>query len=134
MKKFIVGILAFTLLQACATKVKNTTDSMKKYPPFDIQNMDTTVKPGDDFFTYANGNWLKNNPIPADKNSRSAFDELFEKNRHDIREIIEEAAATKDVQAGSNTEKIGTFYNSGMDSLSIEQTGHKPAENVFRQD
>jgi len=73
MKKIIVGILAFTLLQACTTKVKNTTDSMKKYPAFDIQNMDTTIKPGDDFFTYTNGKWLKNNPIPADKNSRSSF-------------------------------------------------------------
>jgi putative endopeptidase len=96
---------------------------VKKYPAFDIQNMDTTIKPGDDFFTYVNGAWLKNNPIPADKNSRSSFDELIEKNRHDIREIIVEAAATKDIQAGSNTEKIGTFYNSGMDSVSIEQQG-----------
>ena len=131
MKKIIVGILAFTLLQACATKVKNTTDSMKKYPAFDIQNMDTTIRPGADFFTYANGNWLKNNPIPADKNSRSTFEELFERSRHDIREIIEEAAATKDVQAGSNTEKIGTFYNSGMDSVSIEKQGISPLKMFF---
>jgi len=131
MKKIIVGILAFTLLQACATKVKNTTDSMKKYPAFDIQNMDTTIRLGDDFFNYANGNWLKNNPIPADKNSRSTFEELFERSRHDIREIIEEAAATKDVQAGSNTEKIGTFYNSGMDSVSIEKQGISPLKMFF---
>ncbi len=131
MKKIIIGILTFTLLQACTSKVKNTTDSMKKYPAFDIQNMDTTIKPGDDFFTYTNGKWLKNNPIPADKNSRSSFDELIEKNRHDIREIIEEAAATKDVQAGSNTEKIGKFYNSGMDTLSIEQQGINPLKIFF---
>jgi putative endopeptidase len=104
---------------------------MKKYPAFDIQNMDTTIRPGDDFFNYANGNWLKNNPIPADKNSRSTFEELFERSRHDIREIIEEAAATKDVQAGSNTEKIGTFYNSGMDSVSIEKQGIGPLKMFF---
>ena len=85
-------------MQGCTGKVKKTAEIVKKYPAFDIQNMDTTIKPGDDFFTYANGNWLKNNPIPADKNSRSSFDELVEKNRHDIREIIEEAAAAKDVQ------------------------------------
>ena len=131
MKKLIIGILAFTLLQACATKVKNTTDSMKKYPALDIQNMDTTIKPGDDFFTYANGNWLKNNPVPADKNTRSTFEELFERNRHDIREIIEEAAAAKDVQEGSNTWKIGTFYNSGMDSVSIEKQGISPLKMFF---
>ena len=58
-------------MQGCSSKVKNTTDSVKQYPAFDVQNMDTTIKPGDDFFTYTNGTWLKNNPIPADKNSRS---------------------------------------------------------------
>ena len=123
MKKFIVAMLSLSLLAGCASDIKKNAAVGKKYPPFDIQNMDTTVKPGDDFFTYVNGSWLKNNPIPADKNSRSAFEELFEKNRHDIREIIEEAAAIKNVQAGSNTEKIGKFFNSGMDSLLIEQQG-----------
>jgi putative endopeptidase len=71
MRKIIVGILTLALLQGCSSKVKNTTDSVKKYPAFDVQNMETTIKPGDDFFTYSNGTWLKNNPIPADKNSRS---------------------------------------------------------------
>jgi len=131
MRKIIVGILTLALLQSCSSKVKNTTDSVKKYPAFDVQNMDTTIKPGNDFFTYTNGIWLKNNPIPADKNSRSTFDELFERNRHDIREIIEEAAASKDVQPGSNTEKIGTFYNSGMDTVSIEQKGISPLKMFF---
>src|SRR5674476_391605 len=126
MKKIIIAILTIALLQGCTTNVKNTVEKVKKYPAFDVQNMDTTIKPGDDFFNYTNGTWLKNNPIPADKNSRSTFDELFERNRHDIREIIEEAAAVKDVQPGSNTEKIGTFYNSGTVSythLRAHETG-----------
>jgi len=131
MKKIIIVILTLALLQGCASKVKNATDSVKKYPEFDIQNMDTTLKPGDDFFTYTNGRWLKKNPIPADKNSRSSFDELIEKNRHDIKEIIVEAATAKDVQAGSNTEKIGMFYNSGMDSVSIEKQGVSPLKMFF---
>src|SRR5450759_16134 len=123
MKKIIIGMLTFALLHGCTSNVKKTADPVKKYPAFDVQNMETTVKPGDDFSTYTNGAWLKNNPIPADKNSRSSFDELIEKNRHDIREIIEEAAGAKDVQAGSDTAKIGTFYNTGMDTVSIEQQG-----------
>lgn len=131
MKKIIIGILTITLLQSCTSNTKKTGDSEKKYPSFDVQNMDTTIKPGDDFFAYTNGTWLKNNLIPADKNVRSVFDELIEKNRHDIREIIMEAAASKDVQAGSNTEKIGTFYNSGMDTISIEQQGLNPLKPYF---
>ena len=131
MKKIIVGILTLALLQGCSSKVKNTNETVKKYPAFNVQNMDTTINPGDDFFTYTNGAWLKNNPIPADKNSRSSFDELFEKNRHDIREIMMEAAAAKDIRAGSNIEKIGTFYNSGMDSVSIDKQGITPLKMFF---
>jgi putative endopeptidase len=131
MKKILMAILSFALLAGCSSNTRKNAEAVKKYPPFDIQNMDTTMKPGDDFFAYVNGSWLKNNPIPADKNSRDAFDELFEKNRHDIREIIEEASRSKDVQPGSNTEKIGTFFNSGMDTLTIEQQGIKPLKTFF---
>ncbi|HEX7493544.1 MAG TPA: hypothetical protein VF346_04930, partial [Bacteroidales bacterium] len=67
MKKYLIGILTIALLQGC-TNVKKTDEIMKKYPAFDVQNMDATIKPGDDFFVYTNGKWLKNNPIPADKN------------------------------------------------------------------
>jgi putative endopeptidase len=131
MKKIIIGIVAIALLQGCTTNVKKNTDTVKKYPAFDVQNMDTTIRPGDDFFAYVNGTWLKNNPIPADKNARSAIEGLFEKNRSDIKAIIEEAAAAKDVQPGSDTAKIGTFYNSGMDTVSIEQQGIAPLKNYF---
>ncbi len=131
MKKIMIGILTLALMQGCTSNVKNKVETVKKYPPFDVQNMDTKIKPGDDFYSYTNGAWLKNNPIPADKNSRSTFDELIEKNRHDIREIIEEAAATKDVHQGSNTEKIGKFYNSGMDTVSIEKKGIAPLKIFF---
>jgi Predicted metalloendopeptidase len=131
MKNIIIGMIILVLLAGCTGNIKKNAAAEIKYPPFNVQNMDTAVKPGDDFFTYVNGGWLKNNPIPADKNSSSVFDELFEKNRHDIREIIEEAAAGKDVKTGTNAEKIGTFYNSGMDSLSIEQKGISPLKMFF---
>lgn len=131
MKKYIFGILAFTLLGGCSGGGKKSTDSVQIYPPFDIQNMDTAIKPGNDFFDYSNGTWLKNNPIPADKNSISSFDELVEKNRHDISAIIEEAATAKDAQPGDYSAKIGSFYNSGMDTVSIEEQGAKPLKMFF---
>jgi len=131
MKKLIIGILALALLQSCTENVKKTSTTVKKYPAFEVQNMDTTIKPGDDFFAYTNGTWLKNTPIPADKNSKNVFDELFERNRENIKEIIIDAASSKDAVKGSNKQKIGTFYNSGMDTLTIEEQGIKPLKMFF---
>ena len=131
MKRILFGILALALLQGCENNVKKTAETVKKYPAFDVKNMDLSVKPGDDFYSYVNGTWIKNNPIPADKNAKSTFDELFEKNRNDIKGIIEEAASAKDVAKGSISEKIGTFYNSGMDTVSIEQKGITPLKPFF---
>jgi len=133
MKTIVIGFLSLVLLGGCTGNVKKSAEMVNKYPPFDIQNMNAAINPGDDFFDYTNGTWLKNNPIPADKNSRSSFDELFEKNRHDIREIIEEAAASKDAAPGSIADKIGKFYNSGMDTISIEKQGITPLKAFFEK-
>jgi putative endopeptidase len=131
MKNIYILILSLALMTGCTSNVKNSVEAVKKYPPFDIQNMDKTVKPGDDFYTYANGTWLKNNPIPADKNSKDAFDELFERGRENIREIIIDAAAANEALAGSNKQKIGIFYKSGMDTVKIGEQGIKPLKAFF---
>lgn len=129
MKRIIIGIFSLAMVLGCTNQ--KPADTTKKYPAFDVQNMDTTINPGDDFFAYVNGTWLKNNPIPADKNSKNVFDELFERNRENIKEIITEAAASKDIVPGSNKQKIGTFYNSGMDTVKIEDQGIKPLKIFF---
>jgi putative endopeptidase len=131
MKKVLIGLLSLALLQSCSTTPPKTADTVKKYPAFDVQNMDTTIKPGNDFFAYVNGTWIKNHPIPADKNSKNVFDELMERNRDNIKQIILDAANAKDVQQGSNKQKIGTFYNTGMDTAKIEEQGLKPLKMFF---
>jgi putative endopeptidase len=131
MRKILIGLLTFALLQSCTNTPKNAPDTVKKYPAFDVQNMDTAIKPGDDFFAYVNGTWIKNNPIPADKNSKNVFDELFERNRDNIKQIITDAASEKDIPEGSNKQKIGTFYNSGMDTAKIQEQGIKPLKMFF---
>ncbi len=131
MKTIIIGMLLLVMLPGCTNTAKKASKEAEKYPAFDIQNMDTKIKPGDDFYSYTNGTWLKNNPIPADKNSKDAFDELFERNRANIREIITEAASSKEVEAGSNKQKIGTFYKSGMDTVKIGEQGIKPLKAFF---
>ncbi|MCX6164407.1 MAG: M13 family metallopeptidase [Ignavibacteriae bacterium] len=96
-------------------------------PAIDKNNMDLSVKPGDDFFSYVNGTWNKNNPIPPDMGRYGAFDELIENNRKQINSLIEEASS-KPVK-GTNKQKIGDFYLSGMDEVKIDALGYEPIKS-----
>ena len=131
MNKLIMSVITIALIGGCTSPGKKDINTEGNYPAFDVQNMDTTINPGDDFYDYVNGTWIKDHPIPADKNSVSAFDELMDRNRREIKEIIDEAASDKNAEPGSITQKIGTFYNSGMDSLSIEKEGINPVKYLF---
>jgi putative endopeptidase len=126
----IASLAMIALISGCSGSKKETAEK-KVYPAFEVQNMDTTVNPGDDFFLYVNGNWVKNNPIPADKNSWSAFTELDERNREQIRQIIENAAKAKDTTAGNVSAQTGKFYNAGMDTVKIEKEGIDPLKGLF---
>jgi putative endopeptidase len=92
----------------------------------DLKNMDTVnYKPGDDFYRYVNGNWLKNNPCPPSESRWSAFNVLDEENRTRISDLFKEIAA-KDAKKGTDAQKIRDFYNTGMDSVKIDKLGAKP--------
>jgi putative endopeptidase len=95
----------------------------KKIKYIDPAEMDLSVRPGDNFFLYANGTWIKNNPVPASKTRWGSFDELRESNAKRLRTLLESAAAnTTDPKA----QKIGDFYSSGMDSTTLDRLGDKP--------
>jgi putative endopeptidase len=125
------GILVAAFAAACTGTNKDESDTANRFPAFEVQGMDTTIHPGDDFFAYVNGNWIKSHPIPEDKNSYSAFQELTDRNRDNIRSIIETTAAKKDIQPGSVEEKINFFFNSGMDTLSIDKQGIVPLGDLM---
>jgi putative endopeptidase len=101
--------------------------SDKKY--IDKANMDLSVKPGDNFYQYANGLWLKNNPIPASKTRWGSFDELREESLKRLKSLLDEASATSN--RDRKTQMIGDFYTSGMDSLTIEKKGFTPVKQVL---
>lgn len=90
----------------------------------DRSNMDLTVNPGDNFYLYANGNWLKNNPVPASKTRWGSFDVLAQKSAERLRELAEEAAANPSKNA--IMQRVGDFYASAMDSAKIEALGYTP--------
>ena len=88
----------------------------------DKTNMDLTIKPGNDFYRYAAGNWMKNHPLDAEHTDNGAFTDLFEQNQKRIQDIILEYAS-KPQQKGSLGQKIGSLYNLRMDSVRLNKEG-----------
>ena len=92
---------------------------------FSLTNLDRTCKPCDDFYQFAMGGWMKANTIPAEYSSWGSFTVLRDKNLAGMRAILESAANSKPAP-GSNTQKIGDFYSSCMDTTAIDAAGSKP--------
>jgi predicted metalloendopeptidase len=92
----------------------------------DVTGMDTSCKPCQDFWQYANGNWVAKNPIPARYPAWGTMSVLAESNRERLHAILDHAAADKSAPAGSNERKIGDFYSSCMATGEIDQRGDEP--------
>jgi len=98
----------------------------------DVAGMDRTVRPGDDFFAYANGAWFKNAEIPPDRSSTGVWAELAEQAGARTREILEHAAGSA-AAAGSTERKVGDYYASYMDAPAIEAKGLAPVEPFLKK-
>jgi len=94
----------------------------------DLESLDKTCEPCQDFYRFANGEWVKKNPVPAAYPRWGRFDALAEANREHLRQILEKAAANGSAAPGSNEQKIGDFYASCMDEPRINADGAKPLE------
>ncbi|MFQ5748901.1 MAG: M13 family metallopeptidase [Planctomycetota bacterium] len=95
-------------------------------PALDPADMDSSVDPGQDFYEFANGGWLKRNPIPAAYGSWGVFHEVNERNREILHSILEDASKNKIAPEGSNIRKLGDFFASGMAEQKIEAEGAEP--------
>ncbi|MFC3442923.1 M13 family metallopeptidase [Sphingobium rhizovicinum] len=128
MNKLLLGAAASALALAATVAHADQAAAPKTAPAakptygsygFDATGMDKSVKPGDDFYDYANGSWAKNTPIPADKSNYGAFNVLDDLSRTRTRGILE--AAQKDPNS-----KIGNAYASYMDAATVEAKGLAP--------
>ncbi len=115
--------LAF-LFFSCTQKETNFSDPL-------LTHRDTTLSPKVDFFQYAHGGWFKQNPIPDSEQSNGIFQLISDTINKQIKTICEKSAATTSTK-GSNKQKIGDFYASGMDSLQVEKQGIQPIQSELK--
>ncbi len=98
---------------------------------FDLSNLDRSVKPCDNFFQFADGGWIKSNPIPAEYPSWGTYNKLAEDNREKLHQILEAAAKNTKALAGPVEQKIGDFYSSCMNEAQIDKAGVQPLQSEF---
>jgi endothelin-converting enzyme/putative endopeptidase len=118
--QFVVVCLA-----VCAISTSAQDASSPDTHGISVANMDPSVKPGDDFYRYANGNWIKRTEIPADRAEVDVFSRLADLSNKRTSDLIEEIAKSNS-PAGSGARKVADLYNSYMDEATIEAKGLAP--------
>jgi putative endopeptidase len=110
------GLIPLTFLASCSPQKANQPDAL-------VAHIDSTAKAGDDFFQYANGNWFKQNQIPASEMSNGIWQLINDTINEQIHHICISSAAIQTAEKGSNKQKIGDFFFSGMDSVTLNRNG-----------
>ena len=110
----------------------SSTTAFAQTSGIDKANMDMSVKPGDNFYQYAAGGWLKAHPLDAEHSMNGAFVDLEELNEKRIRELVEEYAS-KPQAKGSLAQKIGSLYNLFMDSVRLNREGYAPLKPLLKR-
>ena len=117
-------LCSFVLLCAGLSVAQSST------PTFDVKALDKTVDPCVNFYQYACGSWMANNPIPADKTRWGRFDALAEKNREILHQILE-TYSKPGVKRDAVQQKVGDYYGSCMNESAINAAGSKPLQPEF---
>lgn len=118
---FSLGLVFVSCTQTTTKQVDGMTENLS----IDRSDMDLTKTPGEDFYLYSNGNWIKNHPVPNDKTQFGSFTVISDNNKIQLKELVLGVAKTKN-KTGSNAQKIADFYNSGMDTVKINTEGIQP--------
>ena len=126
---FLTALLAILFMAACSTG-----GNEEEYAQgINLEYIDETVSPSEDFFRYVNGNWLNNTEIPSDQGRWGSFNELREYSREAVLQVLEQAAQDASYVEGSDERKAADFYAIGMDSLLAERVGVNPLQSWFEE-
>ncbi len=125
-------VLIFTFIFLSLIVVPRLSPAATAGPALDKKNMDLTVRPGNDFFRYANGAWIRNLELPADKSEYNSFTQVREQNRDRLHELFQNLAAAAATAAKSTAaQKVGDFFAAAMDAARIEALGATPLQEDF---
>ena len=127
---FAISAIGITACNTSANEAA-TAGKPKDFKFIDRANMDTTISPTDNFFLYANGNWLKNTAIPGDQTRWGSFNELAEQTLNNLDSIMQNVVKDKNAAKGSNEKMVADFYKSGMDTVKIEAAGLTPMQPIL---
>ena len=133
LKLVTVAITILFAQSALSQKNKQKPVPVEIKTAVDLKSMDKTIEPGVDFFRYANGNWLKENPVPASESRWGNFNLVNERNNTVLRKILEENAKLKDLPASSIESKLSIFYKLYIDTLKREKDGFTPASQLLEE-
>lgn len=109
-----------------APPVVSSVETMVKGVGLEMANLDRSVSPCEDFNLFANGGWLKRNPVPAAESRWGSFNELADNNNKTLQAVVDAAVTATNAVKGSSTQMVGDFYAAGMDSAAIEKAGLSP--------
>ena len=123
MKKIFFMIIPLMVLAACS-------DNKAGVPAINPADMDLSVKPGDNFYQYANGGWIKNNPLKPEYARYGSFDMLRERNVEDLNALFADMT-TMDPEKGSIDQKIVDLYKQGLDSTRLNAEGAAPLKKYL---
>ena len=125
---FILAVISALALFGFTQNGEDTKSS-----GFDVENLDRSVSPAQDFYEFAVGSWVKNHQIPGEYSRYGAFEVLQEENNKVLKSILEDAAENRNAPKGSAEQKIGDFYATGMDSARIEKEDYNPIKPYLRK-
>lgn len=130
-KKILLFTLPVVLFAACNNS-KSVVDNTANATDPISEHIDSSIAPGENFFLFANNNWFKQHPIPASEKSNGIFRTIQDTINESVRKICESSVSGSHPK-GSNKQKIGDFYFSGMDTASIEKSGISALNEEYKK-
>jgi len=124
----LLGYLVLASLILTLGCQQESTMTEQEVPGINLQYMDTTLRPQEDFYRFANGNWLAVTDIPADQGRWSNFNELRERTNDNVYDIVQKAIKNDNYAADSDQAKAARFFQTAMDSTTLNRLGLQPLQ------